>query len=186
MGIELVQSQCSWRNFFWKFLNMAKYYFYPNSFFFEWFISFYYPSLHHTFEKSRIKYLPFNRVFTILPWADISYKHHITTKSFLCDTNSTCITKVRSMHYCFWMKAWLWAHAIYYIIMTITMCLLALQTKIQISCYSIFCSGNNVDISWVPFSFLTCIQMGEILVCSDNLLGIYNRTKPITFLDDLF
>lgn len=54
VGIKLVQSRCTWRKIFWKFLNMAKYYFYPNSFFFERFISFYYPSLHHTLEKSTI------------------------------------------------------------------------------------------------------------------------------------
>lgn len=32
----------------------------------------------------------------------------------------------------------------------------------------------------------TCIQMGWLLVWSDNLLGIYNRAKPIMLLADLF
>lgn len=61
-----------------------------------------------------------------------------------------------------------------------------MQTNIQISCYSIFYSENNVDISWVPFSFLLCIQMGELLVLFDKVLGIYNGAKPIIFLADLF
>lgn len=55
----------------------------------------------------------YDTVFTILLWADICYKQHITynriTKSFLCDTDSTCIMKVNSMHYCFWVKACFWA-----------------------------------------------------------------------------